>query len=67
MTFAAGEKGEAMKILVDEMPFWESDCPFFDGCDCKLDACCCDYMKRPAGDRCEEECRWLKAAEVCNE
>ena len=49
-----------MKILVDEMPFWETDCPFFDFDDCKLDGNSCDYMKRNAGSRCEEECRWLK-------
>jgi hypothetical protein len=49
-----------MKFLVDEMPFWETDCPFYDGCDCTLDNDSCDYMKSNAGHRCAEDCRWLK-------
>lgn len=51
-----------MKFLVDEMPFWASDCPFYDQYEgtCRLDDCCCEYMKPSAGDRCEKDCRWLK-------
>lgn len=49
-----------MKFLVDEMPFWNTECPFFDGCNCKLDNEFCDYMKEVAGSRCEEDCKWLK-------
>lgn len=53
-----------MKILVDEMPFWEDDCPFYNQFEghCKLDGFCCEYMKPTAGNRCEEDCRWLKTA-----
>lgn len=50
-----------MKFIVDEMPFWESDCPFFDDGTCKLDDCQCDYMTRNvAGERDSEDCRWLE-------
>ena len=50
-----------MKLFVDEMPFWESDCPFFEDDYCRLDGCQCDYMiKNIAGERCSEDCRWLK-------
>ena len=49
-----------MKFLVDEMPFWQNDCPFFDMHNCKLDDDFCEYMDSCAGHRCEEDCRWLK-------
>lgn len=51
-----------MKFLVDEMPFWESDCVFFDQYPgtCKLDGQCCEYMDHPAGDRDACDCRWLR-------
>ena len=55
-----------MKILVDELPFWEDDCPFFNLCteDCKLDDCECKYMtNHTAGHRVSEDCRWLVAKE----
>ena len=53
-----------MKFVVDEMPFWESDCPFYNSatCTCALDHEDCFYMMRSAGDRREEECPWLKTA-----
>ena len=47
-----------MKLLVDEMPYWINDCPFYDG-GCRIDRKHCDYMDRNAGYRIEEECRWL--------
>lgn len=58
-----------MKFIVDEMPFWESDCPFYEAgrCyeegKCKLDKEDCDYMMAPAGRREPEDCRWLVAKE----
>lgn len=52
------QRGEGMKLLVDEMPYWINDCPFYDG-DCRIDRQHCDYMDRNAGYRIEEECRWL--------
>ena len=50
-----------MKFIVDEMPFWESDCPFYD-CDvCTCDGEECAYMtKNMAGHRDPDDCRWLK-------
>jgi hypothetical protein len=51
-----------MKILVDEMPFFQTDCVFYDGCDCKLDDCYCEYMgDHEARYRYDhlEKCRWL--------
>ena len=52
-----------MKFLVDEMPFWESDCPFHEDGKCKLDGHECVYMKYPAGRRDPEDCEWLVAKE----
>ena len=50
-----------MKFVVDEMPFWENDCPFYGGNKCKLDGHECLYMKYPAGRRDPEDCEWLTA------
>lgn len=50
-----------MKFIVDEMPYWETDCPFYD-CgkkQCKLDGGHCEYMGAKAGERCADECPWL--------
>lgn len=52
-----------MKFLVDEMPFWESDCPFYNGAKCILDNSTCVYMSYPAGHRDEQDCEWLTAKE----
>lgn len=52
-----------MKFVVDEMPFWESDCPFYDVGRCRLDGCECVYMKNPAGRRVSEDCDWLTTNE----
>lgn len=49
-----------MKFLVDEMPFWNTDCPFYNGRSCQLDDDFCEYMDSCAGHRCDEGCRWLK-------
>lgn len=51
-----------MKFLVDEMPYFQDDCPFFEGAVCILDGEDCEYMvehearHRPEH---ENECRWL--------
>ena len=55
-----------MKFVVDEMPFWESDCPFYDGDKCKLDGHECMYMKYPAGRRDAYDCEWLTTKEEYN-
>ena len=55
-----------MKFVVDEMPFWESDCPFYDGDKCKIDGHECVYMKYPAGRRDPEDCEWLTTKEERN-
>lgn len=52
-----------MKFIVDEMPFWESDCPFYDGDKCKLDGHECIYMKYPTGHRDPKDCEWLTTNE----
>lgn len=50
-----------LKFLVDEMPFWETDCPFCDFGVCTCDGEECAYMtKNRAGHRDPEDCRWLK-------
>lgn len=50
-----------MKFIVDELPFWRDDCPFFECDTCKLDDCQCDYMiENVAGERNPENCRWLE-------
>lgn len=52
-----------MKFIVDEMPFWDTDCPFFMGGICKMDNEHCEYMEDDAGNRQCEKCRWLKEME----
>jgi hypothetical protein len=52
-----------MKFIVDEMPFWESDCPFYADGGCACDGHKCVYMSYPAGHRDPEDCRWLVAKE----
>lgn len=51
-----------MKILVDEMPFWETDCPFFEpgSRECSLSHLHCRYMDHIAGHRIPEECDYLE-------
>ena len=49
-----------MKFLVDEMPFWDGDCPFYEDGKCKLDGRECVYMSYPAGHRDPEDCEWLE-------
>ena len=55
-----------MKFIVDELPFWEDDCPFFEygSGTCKLDGCQCKYMtEHVAGRRNPEDCEWLTVKE----
>lgn len=50
-----------MKFIVDEMPFFESDCPFCDDEVCTLDKNGCERMSKSTKLRgTETECRWLK-------
>ena len=53
-----------MKFLVDEMPYFQDDCPFLSGRYCRLDECECTYITeheaRYRPDH-EDECRWLAA------
>lgn len=50
-----------MRFIVDEMPYWETDCPFYDPVTrhCKIDNSHCDYFDSIAGERLEEDCAWL--------
>ena len=50
-----------MKILVDEMPLFEQDCPFYIGYECSLDRTKCEHMYLSSSERCyKTECKWLK-------
>lgn len=50
-----------MKILVDDMPLFQQDCPFYDGYACILDRNKCEYMQLSSHERCTKtECKWLK-------
>lgn len=58
-----------MKFLVDEMPYRETDCPFFDipyrTCKCGLYANeHCAYYDDPARERRAENCPHLKALDT---
>lgn len=50
-----------MKFVVDEMPYWQTDCPFYEigACKCTLNNEHCSYMEANAGSRDAEECPWL--------
>lgn len=53
-----------MKFLVDEMPYFNCECPFYDcgdvcKCDCRYDSDC-EYFKN---DRDPAYCPWLKEIE----
>ena len=53
--------GSTVKFIVDEMPFFESDCPFCDDEVCTLDNTGCERMSKSTKVRgTETECRWLK-------
>jgi hypothetical protein len=53
-----------MKFIVDEMPFWETDCPFYADGGCACDGRECLYMTlNSAGHRDPEDCRWLVVKE----
>lgn len=52
-----------MKFLVDAMPYFDSDCPFFDGHNCKIDKRLCERLVDSTEERERDlkyECRWLK-------
>lgn len=54
-----------MKILVDAMPLFQQDCPFYDGYACILDRDKCEYMQLSSYDRCtKKECKWLREFNV---
>lgn len=50
-----------MKILVDEMPLFQQDCPFYTGYNCSIDNTKCEYLHLFINERCTKtECKWLK-------
>lgn len=50
-----------MKILVDKMPIFEVECPFYTGFECILDRNRCEYMQLSSYEKCTKtECTWLK-------
>ena len=53
-----------MKFLVDEMPAYWDDCPFykFSCTECSLDREHCDYFDQPFRERSSECCRFLTLA-----
>lgn len=53
-----------MKFLVNEMPYWETDCPFFNPSnrECELSHLHCHYMDHNAGERKAEDCDYLQEA-----
>ena len=53
-----------MKILVNEMPYFWSDCPFYDYGVCQLDEAHCEHFDPPAGERNMEECYHLITLEA---
>lgn len=55
--------GDTLKFLVDAMPYFDSDCPFFDGHNCKIDKRLCERLVDSTEERERDlkyECRWLK-------
>ena len=55
--------GDTLKFLVDAMPYFDSDCPFFDGHNCKIDKRLCERLVGSTEERerdLEYDCRWLK-------
>lgn len=55
--------GDTLKFLVDAMPYFDSDCPFFDGHNCKIDKRLCERLMCSTEERERDlkyECRWLK-------
>ena len=53
--------GSTVKFIVDEMPFFNYDCPFYNGVSCKLDDSFCEYMDVSPKERGNmHECIWLK-------
>lgn len=58
-----------MKFVVDEMPYWQTDCPFYEigTGKCTLGGDHCSYMEANAGSRDAEECPWLTTQEGVKE
>jgi hypothetical protein len=53
-----------MKILVNEMPYFLGECPFYDYSTCKLDGEHCEQFDPPCGERNLEECPHLMTLET---
>ena len=52
-----------MKILVDKMPVFKQECPFYEAYEemCGCDGNRCEHMYLSNKERCQQtECRWLK-------
>ena len=59
-----------MKFLVDEMPYFQDECPFYDISTgiCKYDRDKCEHMYISSKERGKQtECRWLVQKEEKNE
>lgn len=57
-----------MKILVDEMPLFQQDCPFYTGYECSLDRTKCEHLHLSINERCaKSECKWLKEEKINND
>lgn len=48
-----------MKILVDKMPYLDSDCFFYDGYNCKITGYHCAYFDAPCRNRNPNDCECL--------
>lgn len=45
-----------MKFLIDEMPYFSNECPFYDASIGGI----CNYMSLPSQEKSEQtECKWL--------
>lgn len=49
-----------MKLLVRDFPYFDSDCLFYDGKNCKLTGCACDYFQKKCGERDPKDCDCLE-------
>ena len=53
-----------MKIIVDSLPYYRSDCPFEDNCYCDKKDCPRHWDKYKVGSEDNpHECYWLKESE----
>ena len=54
-----------MRLIVDKMPYFMGDCPFYDDyAMCTLDHCECEHFDPPCRERNLESCRMLITLEA---